>query len=266
MTRRLAHLSDLHWGKSWLPGAADALHTHFKTHRPDLILVSGDLTQRAKARDFHPARRFFDDLGIPWLAVPGNHDVPLYPVHLRLFAPYLHYRKHFHPDLEPSFMDSDIAVFGLCSAHGLTATEGRLGRRQIARLERRLLRSSPSQFTVLVVHHPLVHADPADRDRTLWGAPLLLQLMARLKVDLVVSGHYHHRMIVNLRDHYPRLPHPVWQIFSPTTLSARGRKKDRHTQGFHMIEVADKEFSIATLCYEKGNFMEKETRTFQRQF
>jgi 3',5'-cyclic AMP phosphodiesterase CpdA len=266
VTRRLAHVSDLHWGKGFLSGAADALFSHFKSEPPGVILVSGDLTQRAKAREFRPARRFFDDLNIPWLAVPGNHDVPLYPVHLRLLAPYLRYRKHFHPDLEPEFMDQEIAAFGLCSAHGLTATEGRLTRAQIAKLERRLLRSSPSQFTVLVLHHPLVHADPSDRDRTLWGAPLLIQLLARQKVDLIVSGHYHHRMMINLQDHYPAMPRPVWQIFSPTTLSVRGRKKDRHTQGFHAIEVADKEFSIATLCYESGKFMEKETRTFQRHF
>jgi 3',5'-cyclic AMP phosphodiesterase CpdA len=266
VTRRLAHISDLHWGKGWLPGAADALYTHFRSESPDLILVSGDLSQRAKAREFLPARRFFDELGLPWMAVPGNHDVPLYPVHLRLFAPTFRYRKYFHADLDPEFTDPEIAAFGLCSAQGLTTTEGRLTRAQIARLERRLLRTSPSQFTVLVVHHPLVHADPTDRDRTLWGAPLLIQLLARLKVDLIVSGHYHHRMMVNLRDHYPALPRPVRQIFSPTTLSVRGRKKDRHTQGFHFIEVGDKEFSIATLCYENGKFVEKEARTFQRYF
>ena len=266
MIHRLAHVSDLHWGKGWLPGAADALIAHFKFDPPDLILASGDLSQRAKAREFIPARRFFDDLGLPWLAVPGNHDVPLYPVHLRLFSPLGRYRKYFHPDPEPEFADQDIAAYGLCSAHGMTATEGRLTRAQLARLERRLLRSSPSQFTVLVVHHPLVHADPTDRDRTLWGAPLLIQILARLKVDLVVSGHYHHRMMVNLRDHYPALPRPVWQIFSPTALSVRGRKGDKRVQGFHAIEVGVKEFSVATLCYESGKFIEKETRTFQRHF
>lgn len=265
MIRRLAHISDLHWGKGWLPGAADALYTHFKSNPPDLILVSGDLSQRAKAREFLPARRFFDELGLPWLAVPGNHDVPLYPVHLRLFAPYFRYRRYYHPDLEPEFTDPEIAAFGLCSAHGLTTTEGRLTRAQIARLEHRLLRASPSQFTVLVLHHPLVHADPTDRDRTLWGAPLLIQLLARHRVDLIVSGHYHHRMMINLRDHYPALPRPVWQIFSPTTLTVRGRKGDRGVQGFHAIEVADQNFSVSTLCYEKGAFVPKESRNFPRQ-
>ena len=254
MIRRLAHISDLHWGRAWHPGAADALCSLFKSSPPDLILVSGDLSQRAKVRELAAARRYLDGLGPPWIAVPGNHDIPLYPAHLRLFAPYRRYRRHIHADLEPAYSDDHLAVFGLCSAHGWTLSEGRLTRGQIARLERRLKRASPSQFTVLLLHHPLVHADPADRDRSLWGAASLLRMLARLKADLIVSGHYHHQLSVNLQDHYPRLPRPIRQLFAPTTLSVRGRKKDRNLPGFHWIEVRDGDFSVTPCAYRDGVF------------
>ena len=244
MTRRLAHLSDPHWGRRWSPGAADALRTALLERPPDLIAVSGDLTQRAKVREFTAARRFFDALEAPVLAVPGNHDVPLYRLHERLFAPYRNYRRHFHPDCEPFRLDPELAVLGLCTAHPFTLTEGRVTAGQVARLEHALLRTSPSQFIVLLVHHPLTHADPTDRDRTLRGAERLIQLMARVKVDLVLSGHYHHRMVLNLQEYWPRLPRPVYQVFAPTACTVRGRKKDKGRTGFVTVEVERAGFTL----------------------
>jgi 3',5'-cyclic AMP phosphodiesterase CpdA len=262
--RRLAHISDLHWGRGWHPGASDALHSLFKSDPPDLILVSGDLSQRAKHRELAAARRYLDGLGPPWIAVPGNHDIPLYPLHRRVFSPYGRYRRHIHADVEPAYTDEHLAVFGLCSAHGWTLSEGRLARGQIARLEQRLKSARPSQFVVLLLHHPLVHADPADRDRSLWGAPSVLRLLARANADLIVSGHYHHQLGVNLQDHYPRLPRPVRQFFSPTTLSVRGRKKDRERPGFHWIEVRDGAYSVIPCAYGDGAFTPLGGWTFPR--
>jgi len=265
VTRRLAHLSDPHWGRRWSPGAADALRAFLLDRPPDLIAVSGDLTQRAKAREFAAARNFFGALGAPVLAVPGNHDVPLYRLHERLFAPYRNYRRDFHPDLEPRHLDGELAVFGLCTAHPFTLTEGRVTAAQAARLEPALLRTSPSQFTVLVLHHPLVHADGTDRDRSLRGAERLVQLLGRIKVDLVLSGHYHHRMVVNLQESWPRLPRPVLQVFAPTACTVRGRKKDKGRTGLVTVEVERAGFTLDFHYLEGREYRRVASHSFVRE-
>lgn len=265
MTRRLAHLSDPHWGRRWSPGAADALRARLLDHPPDLVAVSGDLTQRAKPREFAAARRYLDDLGLPVLAVPGNHDVPLYRLHERLLDPYGAWRRHFHADPEPSFADPQLAVFGLCTAHPFTLTEGRVTAGQAARLERALLRTSPAQFTVLVVHHPLLHADPTDRDRSLRGAGRLVQLLARVKVDLVLSGHFHHRMVVNLQEAWPALPRPVHQVFAPTACTVRGRKKDKGRTGFVTVEVERAGFTVDFHYLEGREYRREASHSFVRE-
>ena len=265
MTRRLAHLSDPHWGRRWSPGAADALRRFLREHPPHLVAVSGDLTQRAKGREFAAARRFFDDLGAPVLAVPGNHDVPLYRLHERLAAPLSNYRHHFHADTEPRHLDPELAVFGLCTAHPFTLTEGRISARQAARLEHDLLRTSPAQFTVLVLHHPLLHADPTDRDRTLRGAERLVQLLGRVKVDLVLSGHYHHRMVVNLQEAWPALLRPVYQVFAPTACTVRGRKKDRGRTGFVSIEVERAGFTLDFHYLQGREYRREASHSFVRK-
>lgn len=265
MTRRLAHLSDPHWGRRWSPGAADALAAFLQERRPDRVVVSGDLTQRAKIREFTAARRYLDALGVPVLAVPGNHDVPLYRLHERLLDPYGAWRRHFQPLLEPSLLDPELALFGLCTAHPLTLTEGRLGAGQLARLERALLRTSPSQFTVLVLHHPLLHADPTDRDRTLRGAERFVQLLGRVKVDLILSGHFHHRMVVNLQEVWPKLPRPVYQVFAPTACTVRGRKKDKGKTGLITVEVERAGFTLDAWYLEGREYRREASHSFLRE-
>ncbi len=264
MIRRLAHLSDPHWGRRWSPGAADALHTFLRNLRPDLVAVSGDLTQRAKPREFAAARRALDGLGAPVLAVPGNHDIPLYRLHERLLDPLGPWRRHFHPDPEPSHTDDGLAVFGLCSAHACTLTEGRVTAAQAVRLERALEGTRPEQFVVILLHHPLLHADLTDRDRTLRGAERLVQIFARRRVDLVLSGHYHHRMVLNLQEAWPALPRPVPQVFAPTACTVRGRKKDRGRTGLVTVEVERAGFTVAFHYLEGREYRREASHSFER--
>ena len=117
--RTLAHLSDLHFGRVER-GVLDALRERLWQVQPDLVVVSGDLTQRARARQFREARAFLDTLPQPQLVVPGNHDVPLYNVLARFLAPLAGYRRFVAEDVEPSFVDEEIAVLGLNTARSFT--------------------------------------------------------------------------------------------------------------------------------------------------
>jgi predicted MPP superfamily phosphohydrolase len=129
--RTIVHLSDLYFGRldsDILP----ALILDILAAKPDVIVVSGDLTQRARRHEFRQARNFLNALPFPKIVVPGNHDVPLYNVISRGLRPFTNYRRYIGHDLEPGFADSEIAVLGINTARSFTFKNGRINRRQVA--------------------------------------------------------------------------------------------------------------------------------------
>ncbi len=270
---RFLHLSDLHWGKKFSPKFSNSLLEFVKNGKFDYLLITGDLTQRAKKREFLAVKRYLDSFEVPYIAVPGNHDVPLYPVHLRFFAPFYRYKKYFQEELEPEIITKKVCVFGLSSAHNFTSSEGRIKRKQIENLRKKILRTSPSQIIIILIHHPIIYADPTDRDRTIWGAPNLIDLFGEYPPDLILSGHYHNRFFCNLKDFYPKLKKNIYLFFSSTSTTERGRKKEKGFVGFNVIEIGenikidrflnknDGFINIESIIL-KGNYERKETLAF----
>src|SRR5215204_5310780 len=128
--RKIAHISDLHFGAAD-PLVAELLAEAIESIRPDLVVVSGDLTQRARKSQFLEARSFLDRLSFPQLIVPGNHDVPLYNVFDRFVNPLENYQRYITPDLEPFHSDDEIAVAGVNTSRSLTIKGGRISGSQI---------------------------------------------------------------------------------------------------------------------------------------
>jgi 3',5'-cyclic AMP phosphodiesterase CpdA len=193
--RRIAQISDLHFG-AHDPATVAALHEALTTAVPDLVVISGDLTQRARRWQFHAADAFLRGLeaaGMPLLVVPGNHDVPLYDVPRRLLAPLGRYCRIIARDRSLFFHDTEIAVLGLFSAHGLTIKDGRLTGAQIARIGRTFAQAAPGTIKLLVTHHPLVPL-PGERgtiDAALRGAGRALDAVRTAGVHLIMAGHNH---------------------------------------------------------------------------
>jgi hypothetical protein len=119
-----------------------------------MVAVSGDLTQRARNSEFAEARHFLERISAPVLVVPGNHDVPLYDVARRFLRPLARYREFVTSDLEPVYVDDEVAVMGLNSARSLTFGRGRLNARQISRAAERLRDVDPRLIKIIVTHHP----------------------------------------------------------------------------------------------------------------
>ncbi len=153
----IAHLSDVHFGRHD-PKVADAAEAWLLEHRPDLLVVSGDFTQRARVAQFRVASAWLNKLradGFSVLAVPGNHDVPLYDVARRFAAPLRRYKRYITNDLCPWFENDGLAVLGINTARSLTIKDGRINREQMDLIRKRF-RSVPGHKTrVLVTHHPL---------------------------------------------------------------------------------------------------------------
>lgn len=186
---RILHLSDVHFG-----AVDDRLVTPFLdlAHRlqPDLCVVSGDLTQRARASQFRAARDFVTRLPAPALVVPGNHDMPLENLPVRLLAPFAGYRRAFGPDLEPLVQLPDAVVQGVNTANPLVWKSGRLRPASVDRLTRSFAEAPKGNWRVAVMHHapvPAADGTPADI-----AAPAgALYALAQAGADIVLSGHTH---------------------------------------------------------------------------
>ena len=112
MSTRLIHISDLHFGRD-RPELMRPLLAALNDLAPDVVAISGDLTQRARASQFRAARTFIDHIEAPVLCVPGNHDLPVHRPFRRFFRPFSNYRKHISPDLSPAWMSPDLALIGI---------------------------------------------------------------------------------------------------------------------------------------------------------
>jgi 3',5'-cyclic AMP phosphodiesterase CpdA len=185
----ILHLSDLHFGA--IDGRlAPRVIAAARELSPDLTVVSGDLTQRARARQYRSAAAFLETLPRPRLVVPGNHDVPLYRVWERALAPLAKYRQYIAAETEPFVEVDGVAALGLSSARSLTIQDGRLNGAQVARISA-ALGSSGALFRVLVTHHPIVLPPGAEKSSAVGGASDVVHAMGACRGDAVLTGHLH---------------------------------------------------------------------------
>lgn len=188
--RTLAHLSDLHFGRVD-PGLVGPLRDAVRALRPDVVVVSGDLTQRARRAQFAAARAFLSELPQPQIVVPGNHDVPLYDVARRFLAPMARFRRSIAADPAPWYRDGEIAVLGINSARSLTFKGGRINAEQVALVRERFGALPAGVTRVLVTHHPFALPPRTDADDRIGRAAMALDAFADCGVDVLLSGHLH---------------------------------------------------------------------------
>lgn len=245
---RIVHISDLHLGEPYLPSVADTLLKMIPTLEPDAIVVSGDLTQRARRSEFVAARGLLDALPeVPRIVVPGNHDVPLYRIWERLRRPLGNYREHIQRQLDGvTRLDGAVIVWLDSTAPRRAVTNGRIDRHQLEFLERQLAEVPPETLKILVAHHHFAPAPDFERDRTLPGARRALDLLVRLRVDLVLGGHLHRAYIGNSLDVYAGRDreHGTIIVQCGTSTSRRGRGREREKNSFNLIEAGDERITV----------------------
>lgn len=187
--RTIIHLSDLHFGRT-RPDLLEPLIETVNGAAPDLVVVSGDLTQRARVWQFREARAFLDRIGAPCLVVPGNHDTPLDNIPLRLFGPWRRYRRWIGEELEPGFADEELAVVGVNTVNPLDWQRGRIDRHRVARICSALGGHAAGRTRIVVAHHPFEHA-PEEQKALMRGAGRALGALAGCGADILLSGHLH---------------------------------------------------------------------------
>jgi len=188
--RTLLHLSDLHFGRI-IPETLGPVLESAERLSPHLIVVSGDLTQRARPREFREARDFLAALPKPQIVVPGNHDVPLYDVFRRFVSPLSTYRRYISDDLEPFYRDEEIAAIGINTARSFTFKGGRINEEQVARVRERLCALPPETTRVLVTHHPFDLPEGRTEGDLVGRARMAMEAFVACGADLIASGHLH---------------------------------------------------------------------------
>lgn len=220
---RLAHITDLHFGADD-PTVVAALVAELNDDPPDLVAISGDLTQGAHLREFRAARAFADSLRAPWLAVPGNHDISPYNLLERFTDPYRRWRNIISPQTSPRWRNGQVAVFGLNSARRLGFhwdwSRGWVTRRRLTELTADLDAAPADLVRVVVMHHPLLAPEGEPATAVAGGARRALLTMAQHGVSLVLAGHLHRGYIRTTRT---QLEHPtVVQGATATSVRLRG--------------------------------------------
>jgi 3',5'-cyclic AMP phosphodiesterase CpdA len=219
----LLQISDPHFGTE-RPLVVAALLRLIDALPPDLVIVSGDITQRARRHQFAAARAFFDTLhATPKVIVPGNHDIPLFDPFARLFYPYANYQRAFGAELEPSHESNEWLVLGVNTSRPYRHTDGEVSIQQVKRVASRLEAASDTQLRIVVTHHPVAVTRTQDEKHRLHGHERAVQRWARAGADLILGGHIHLPYVVPMHDTSAGLPRKVWAVQAGTSLSHRVR-------------------------------------------
>src|SRR3954470_22825229 len=200
---RLVHLSDLHFG-AHDEDLVEAVERKADELKPDLIVISGDFTQRARTEQFKEACRFLErlrDSGHEVLGVPGNHDVPLYDVLRRFLSPLTRYRRFIDETLCPFIELPGIAVLGINTARSLTFKDGRISEEQVEFIRETFARTSQDAVRILVTHHPLLALKIGEQvERAIGRQDMALDAIEEAGVDMLLAGHNHHASIQDAGD------------------------------------------------------------------
>ena len=237
--RTLLHLSDLHFGRVD-DSLVEPLVAAAARLQPDLVVISGDFTQRARRNEYRAARAFLARLPEPQLVVPGNHDIPLWDIIRRFANPLGRYRHYISSELMPFFHDEEIAVLGINTARSLTRKYGRINAQQAAEASAAFAKVKKDVVKVVVTHHPF-DRPPGSHSRLVGRAEMAMRDLAAAGVDLFLAGHLHLQHTGLTAQRYRIEGHSALVVQAGTTTSTRGRGE---ANSFNVIQIDRGEISI----------------------
>ena len=188
--RTVVQVSDLHFGTILEPTLEPLLESLHGIN-PDLVIVSGDITQRAREEQFQQARAYVNRMPGHKLVIPGNHDIPLYDVFRRFLKPLVHYERYITDNLAPFFIDDEIAVVSINSSRSLTFKGGRISADQVAAARARFANLGGDPVRIVVTHHPFDVPVALSGVDVVGGARHAIEELSQCNVSLYLTGHLH---------------------------------------------------------------------------
>jgi 3',5'-cyclic AMP phosphodiesterase CpdA len=257
------HFSDIHFGGPQAPDVADAILAEIKRIAPTVVVVSGDLTQRARTAQFREARTFLDRISAPLIVVPGNHDVPLWNVFDRFLSPLHKYRLWITDDLNPVYQDDQLVVMGIDTTRSFTIKGGSIGSSDLRMVRDRLCELPSDRVKVLVGHHPIVQPPGYEHEDTVRGVERALKLFGQCGIDMILTGHLHESYATL----HPQAERGILIVQAGTAASLRGRGSEMLKNSFNLIQVSDQEIRVTSYVYssEHANFKAAKSWDWPRQ-
>lgn len=261
---RIVHLSDLHFG-AHDERLVEAVRSEVDQLKPDLVVISGDFTQRARTEQFREACQFLEELrdgGHEVLGVPGNHDVPLYDVLRRFLSPLARYRRFIDETLCPFIELPGVSVLGINTARSLTFKDGRINKDQVAFIRETFSRAPADAMRILVTHHPLFALEIGDEvERAIGRQELALDAVEESGVDMVLAGHNHHASSHDASDLATRVG-GVLVVQAGTATSTRVREQE---QSFNTIDVSERTIVLTVHAWKGEQFEASDAREYRWQ-
>jgi len=225
----LLQISDTHFGTEQEPVTAALLELN-RVMQPGVVVLSGDITQRARRSQFAAARRFVDQMAPPrLLTIPGNHDIPLFNPLARTLYPYANYSREFGLNLEPELETESLLILGVNTTRPARHKDGEVSEKQIARISTRLSRASANQLRIVVTHQPVHVIRESDIANLLHGYERAVRSWSAAGADIIMGGHIHLPYVRPLRDRFPDLPRRVWSVQAGTAVSSRIRENQSNS-------------------------------------
>lgn len=262
----LAHISDLHFGKVD-PRAAEALLEDLAGQRFDLLVNSGDFTQRARVGQYREAAAWTARIRGPQIHTPGNHDIPLYNVFRRFFSTFGRYRRFIGAEGESSHVSDQLAVLALNSSRPWSWSsgfwkDGRLSAEQLMRLREFFGEAPATVEKVLVTHHPFVPPSGEAAHNIIADARLALRAMAEAGVSVCLAGHLHQAYRGDARDHHA-CGVSVLSIQAGSAISTRRRAGAPNS--YNLIELGKGRLTLRVRGMLSGRFDEIDTANYRRE-
>lgn len=248
MPTRILHISDLHFGPPFVAEVGEALLQTIPSLNPDAIVVSGDLTQRAKRQQFEEARQFFDRMPeLPMLVIPGNHDVALWRLHERFFKPHELYCEIISPELNPTLQIGNVVLVGLDStAPRQSISNGRIDLKQLKHCAEAFATVPDDMVRIVVAHHHFAPGHDRVFDIAMQQSRRAIESFVEQRVEMILGGHLHRSYVGNSLDFYPghRRDRGVIIVQCGTTTSSRGKGRERDENTFNLVEVGTQTLTV----------------------
>ncbi|HET6402316.1 MAG TPA: metallophosphoesterase family protein [Candidatus Kapabacteria bacterium] len=249
--RTIIHLSDIHFGKidrTTIEPLVRAVHEA----QPDLVIVSGDLTQRALRKEFRAARDFLHSLPGPQIIVPGNHDIPIWNPIERFSRPLARFKHFITANLHPIYEDEEIAAVGLNTARSRSTKYGHINRAQLSFVREKLCPIPNDRIKILVTHHPFdLPEGYSDKRQLVNRAGRAMKVLAECGVDLLLAGHLHRIFARDTAERYKIRDYAALVVQAGT---ATGWRSAREANSFNIIECLGKSISVARMSWNGSAF------------